>query len=167
MGKKILVTYATRAGSTVEIATTIAGILNARGFNVDLKPAREKPDVNNYEGVIIGSAVRIGKWLPEAATFIENNQVQLTNIPTAFFTVHMLNLDDSETSKTLRDSYTTAVRQLVTPVENVYFTGRMDYARLSFLDSVIARMVENATHSQTGDMRDWNRIKTWANTIFA
>ena len=45
VNNRILVTYATRAGSTAEIATAIAETLAARGYSIDLKPVNEKPDL--------------------------------------------------------------------------------------------------------------------------
>ena len=45
MNKRVLVTYATRAGSTAEIAQAIAGTLAARGYAVDVKPVKEKPQL--------------------------------------------------------------------------------------------------------------------------
>ena len=43
MSKKILITYATKAGSTVEIAAVIGETLSKRGFAVDVKPVSENP----------------------------------------------------------------------------------------------------------------------------
>ena len=46
MNNRILVTYATRAGSTAEVAAAIAETLAARGYAVDVKPVKEKPHGN-------------------------------------------------------------------------------------------------------------------------
>jgi menaquinone-dependent protoporphyrinogen oxidase len=74
MTNRILVTYATRAGSTVEVAAAIGETLRGSGFSVDVKPVKEKPSVEGYQAVVVGSAIRLGSWLPEAVNFVKNNQ---------------------------------------------------------------------------------------------
>lgn len=167
MNKKILVTYATRAGSTIEVATAIGEVLRSRGFEVDVKPVKENPSVDEYQAVIIGSAIRMSSWLPEAVDFIKKNRWQLRQIPTAFCTVYMLNRDDSETSRQARQAYTASVRQILKPVDEIFFEGSMDYAKLKFLDRTIAKAVEKQTNAREGDFRDWNKIRGWAQMVFA
>src|SRR5262245_37997871 len=71
MPKHISVTYATRAGSTAEVAAAIGQSLAAHGFSVEVKPIKENPAVEHYDAILIGSAVRMGQWLPEAVKFVE------------------------------------------------------------------------------------------------
>lgn len=162
MNKRILVTYATRAGSTVEVAAAIGETLAKRGFAVDVKPVKAKPSLEGYQAVVLGSAIRIGSWLPEMMDYIKQHQPALGGLPTAFFTVHMLNTADDETGRTARAAYTAPVHQLLRPAAEAFFAGKMDYARLSFLDRVIAKAVEGTTGGSAGDRRDWNKIRSWA-----
>ena len=76
MNKRVLVAYATRTGSTVEVAGTIGETLGMNGTAVDVKPIEEELQVNSYQAVLIGSAVQHGNWLPEAVDF-----VKLTRVP--------------------------------------------------------------------------------------
>lgn len=163
MNKRILVTYATRAGSTAEIAQAIAETLAGRGYAVDVKPVKEKPALDGYSAVVLGSAIRMGAWLPEAVNFVKANQAALNALPAALFTVHMLNAGDDEASRTARQAYLNAVRPLLNGAETIYFEGRMDFSRLSFLDRTIARMVK----SVEADHRDWIGIRQWANAIWS
>lgn len=167
MNKRILVTYATRAGSTVEVAAAIGETLAKRGFAVDVKPVKAKPSLDGYQAVVLGSAIRIGSWLPEMMDYIKQHQPTLGALPTALFSVHMLNTADDETSRTARAAYTAPARQLLTPAAEAFFAGKMDYARLSFLDRVIAKAVEGTTGASAGDRRDWNKIRGWAEGILA
>ncbi len=112
MNKRILITYATRAGSTVEVAAAIGESLAQRGFAVEVIPVKENPNLANYQAVILGSAIRMGNWLPEAVEFVKKNQAHLSQMPTAFFTCHRLNTGDDETSRKAREAYTTLVRQI-------------------------------------------------------
>ena len=161
VNNRILVTYATRAGSTAEIATTIAETMAARGYSVDLKPVNEKPDLTGYAAVVLGSAIRMGRWLPEAVDFVKAHQTTLNAVPVALFTVHMLNTGDDEASRTGRLAYLNDIRPLLPDAGEVYFTGAMDFKRLSFLDRLIAKMVGAIEE----DRRDWGAIKQWAHTV--
>lgn len=157
MNNRILVAYATRAGSTAEVAAAIAETLAARGYAVDVKPVKEKPNLAGHTAVVLGSAIRMGNWLPEMVKFIEANQAALAALPTALFTVHMLNTGDDEASWAARAAYLKAVRPLLPDAETIYFAGKMDFARLSFLDRAIARMVK----AVEADNRDWAKIRGW------
>ena len=163
VNKPILVTYATRAGSTVEVAAAIGKTLAARGFKVDVKPVEEKPSPVGYQAVLVGSAIRMGNWLPEAVEFVKDNQTALNRMQVALFTVHMLNRGDDEESRTNRMAYLKDVRPLLKPVEEVFFAGRFDLSRLSFLD----RMLSKAVKAVDEDCRDWDRIHGWAQTVFS
>lgn len=163
MNKKILVTYATRAGSTAEVAVAIGEALNKRGFAVDVKPVKEKPNIANYQAVLMGSAVRMGSWLPEAADFVKTNQMALQKIPVAIFTVHMNNTGEDDKSRAARLAYLEAVRPLLNQAEEVYFAGKLDFASLSFLDRLVVTMVKGVE----ADRRDWDKIRNWTPAIFA
>jgi menaquinone-dependent protoporphyrinogen oxidase len=165
MDKKILITYATKAGSTVEIAAVIGESLSKRGFNVDIKPVSENPALDGYQAVLMGSAVRMGSWLPEAVDFVRQNQTTLNQLPTSIFTVHMLNHKDDETSRAARQSYTAPVRELLPTTDEVFFRGKLDYQTLSFFDRMIAKAVANP-NDPPGDFRDWNLISDWSKSMF-
>jgi menaquinone-dependent protoporphyrinogen oxidase len=163
MNNRILVTYATRAGSTVEVAAAIGEALTKRGFSVNVLPVKDKPNLASYQAVLMGSAIRMGSWLPEAVDFIKTNQQVLNKMPVALFTVHMLNTGDDEASRTARLAYLDTVRPLLTKAEEVYFAGKMDFSRLSFLDRFVAGLVK----AVEADQRDWDKIRNWAPAIFA
>lgn len=161
MNNRILVTYATRAGSTDEVAAAIGETIGARGFSVDVKPVKENPQVDGYQAVLVGSAIRFGQWLPEAVEFVKNNQQALNRVPVALFTVHIMNLGDDEQSRSNRMAYLSAVRPRIKPVDEVFFHGEIDPARLSFLERLIGQIVK----APVGDFRDWDKIRGWANAV--
>ncbi len=158
---KILVTYATKAGSTVQVAETIAQTLSATGVTVDLRPIKNLKDAAGYEAVVIGSAIRMGQWLPEAVQFVKSNQVALARIPTAYFLVSgMLKEDTPEMRKTV-GAFLDPVRKILEPKSIGLFAGKMDYSKLSFLDRTIAQMIK----STEGDWRNWEAIRGWAQSL--
>ncbi len=160
--KKILVCYSTRAGSTAEIAAAIGQTLSQRGYSVDVLPVKKQPNPSDYQAVILGSPIRMGSWLPEMVAFIKENRSLLEKLPVAVFTVHMLNAGDDEQSRANRAGYLNAVREWVSPAEEVFFLGKMELAKLSFLD----RFISNVMKAKDEDLRDWNAIHAWSSSIF-
>jgi menaquinone-dependent protoporphyrinogen oxidase len=163
MNDRILITYATRAGSTAEIAAEIGKSFRQKNFAVDVKPVKEKPFLAGYSAVILGSAIRMGSWLSEAVDYVEANQEKLNAMPVALFTVHMLNTGEDEASRANRLAYLDKVRSLLKGAEEVYFEGAMDFSKLSFLDRMIAKMVK----AVEADNRDWEKIRTWVPGVLA
>ena len=161
MTKHILVTYATRAGSTGEIAESIGQSIAAHGFVVDVTPVREKPTLEGYDGVVIGSAVRMGQWLPEAIEYLKANQAALKAMPAAIFTVHILNLADDQTSQDYREGYIAPLKPLIQPVDTAFFGGKLDTKRLKFAERLITKLVK----AVDSDNRDWDRIRGWGSGV--
>ena len=161
MNNRILVTYATRAGSTAGVAEAIAQVLKKRGFLVTVKPIKENPEVKGYQAIIIGSAIRRGKWLPEAMKFLVANQLALRRVRVALFTVHILNRGDDAQSRLNREAYLDALRFLVQPVAHVFFPGKIDPERLSLIDRLLVRTVK----APVGDFRDWSKVRGWAEEV--
>lgn len=158
---KVLVAYASKCGSTGEVAQAIAQELCAQGMTVDVRRIGEVRDVTEYDAFVIGSAIRMGSWLGEAKQFVEANAAILQAAPTAFFTVHMLNTDDSEESKTNRAAYVAPIHALVQPQAEAFFAGKIELGKMSFLDRIISKMMK----AQDEDKRDWDEIKAWADQL--
>jgi menaquinone-dependent protoporphyrinogen oxidase len=160
--KKILVTYASRYGSTAEVAQAIAAQLCARGEAVDGCAVADVTDVSAYRAVVVGSAVRMGQWLAPAVKFVEAHKDALSQVPVAYFTVHMLSVDDSEASRQKRAAYVAPVRAILAPSHEAFFAGKIDSRQFTLLD----RLMTKATGSVDGDQRNWPAIRTWADQIF-
>ena len=107
---KILVTYASRAGSTAEIAEAIGKTLSQGGTQVDVLPMQDVKDLSVYRAVVAGSAIRSSKWLPEAMQFVQTHRAVLAQKPFATFTV-CITLAMSNT-----DQYRQAVAEWIQPV---------------------------------------------------
>jgi menaquinone-dependent protoporphyrinogen oxidase len=66
-----LVTAATRHGSTMEIATIIAGILRDNGVEVVVAEPEDVASLDGYDGVVLGSAIYMGRWLEPARQLVD------------------------------------------------------------------------------------------------
>mgnify|MGYP000427087161 CR=1 FL=1 len=58
--------------SDAEVAQAIAQEIAAQGRAADVRRVEDDPDSSAYGAVVVGSAVRFGKWLPKATKFVWN-----------------------------------------------------------------------------------------------
>lgn len=162
MQNKILIAYASKAGSTIEIANYMGKILKDKGIQVDVLPVHTVMDISAYQSVILGSAIRVGKILPEAMKFVENNQVELQKKQFGVFVVCMTLNQDTEENRKIVSDYLIPVRALVKPDSEGYFAGVMDLNKLNLLE----KMIMKAMKAPVGDFRKWDQVEAWSGNLF-
>src|SRR5438128_10904375 len=81
----VLVAVATRHGSTRGIADAIARELQALGVDADVRRVDEVPDLENYDAVVLGSAVYMGSWESAANRFVQRCRAKLQTMPVWLF----------------------------------------------------------------------------------
>ena len=160
---KLLVTYASKYGSTAEIAEVIGGELGKRGYQVEVKPVDEVEGLAGYDGFVIGSALYAGGWMKPAAEFLRANQDALAGHPVWLFSSGPTGEGDPND---LMDGWTfpedlKTVLEKVEPKDVILFHGKIDPDRLSATEKMIIKSV-NAT---VGDYRDWLVVRGWARRI--
>lgn len=160
--KKVLVAYASKAGSTAEVAAAIGNVLNKNGADVTVEQIKNVKDLSAYQAVVVGSLFRMGSWVGEAKSFIEKNKDTLNKVPTAFFTVCGTLKDDNEETRKEVAGYVSPILQIIKPVENGLFAGKIDFSKMNFLDRMI---MENMIKSPQGDFRNWDAINAWAASL--
>jgi menaquinone-dependent protoporphyrinogen oxidase len=161
--RKVLVAYATRAGSTGEVAQAIGERLRAAGMQADVRPVERGLPLEGYDAVVLGSPIRYSAWLPEMTEFIAGHRDALARVPLAIFTLHMQALGNDAASRKIRVRYAQPVRSLVNPRDEAYFAGNVDPATLSFFERLAVKMVK----SPVGDKRDWAAVRAWADGLGA
>jgi menaquinone-dependent protoporphyrinogen oxidase len=162
MSKRILVAYASQAGSTGEVAAFMGKALGTNGITVDVCPIENVTNSQGYQAVVVGSAIRAGKWMPVATNFVETHQAVLSRIPTAYFTCCMTLHQDTPENRRKALSFMDPVREILEPVDIGAFAGKMDYRKISFLDRF---MVTKVFSTPEGDFRNWDAIQTWVNNL--
>lgn len=156
--QRVLVTYASKAGSTAEIAIRIGEVLAKRGLAVDVRPVDNAGDLTGYDSVILGSAIRTGQLLPEAMGFVEKNQAALrAKAFSAFIVCLTLEKDTAETRKTV-STYLDPLRELVKPASEGMFAGVMNLSKLGWFERLMMAVMK----SPVGDFRRWDQINAWA-----
>jgi menaquinone-dependent protoporphyrinogen oxidase len=167
MNKKILVTYASRTGSTAGVAEAIGRTLSESGALVEVRPMREVKELSSYDAVVAGSAIQGQKWLPEAMQFVRTHQAELSRKPLAAFMVCItLSMSNAAQYRDGLKGWMGPVRDLVQPVSEGYFAGAMECSRLPIsLNGLAMRLVVLSGLWKQGDHRDWAAIRAWAQSL--
>lgn len=66
---RVLIVYGTRYGATAGTSQMIASILSQEGFDVRVVDANKEKiqSISEYDLIIVGSGIQIGKWTQEVA----------------------------------------------------------------------------------------------------
>jgi menaquinone-dependent protoporphyrinogen oxidase len=169
MNDRILVTYASRTGSTVGVAEAIGRTLAASGAQVDVLPMHEVKDLAPYQAVVAGSAIQNKQWLPEAMQFVRDHRAELSRKPFAAFLVCMtLAMRNGESYRPFVAEFLDPVRALVNPISTGLFAGMLNISQIpSWSDRVKFRMSVMFGAWKEGDHRDWNAVQAWATDLKA
>jgi menaquinone-dependent protoporphyrinogen oxidase len=151
----ILVAYATRFGSSREIAQAIVEEMREHGCTAEALCVQDVSTLDGYAGVVVGGPVNRGQWLPEAIRFVEQRAEALRKVPVALFCVHI-----SHPAPQVRDSYIGGVRAMLHPVSEAFFAGRFDRRGAALLiPKALAWLVPPI------DLRNWDAIRKWARSL--
>ncbi len=160
MSHRILIAYVSRTGVTAEFAQTLAQAPAFAADSVQVLKMQDVRDLDGFDAVILGSSVRFGQWLAEAQKFVESRQKDLTQRPTALFTVHDLNRGGDAASRLQREAYLAKVRPLLQARCEGFFVGRTEAARLNFFERLLLRMIPQ----ETGAPASPQALQAWAQT---
>ena len=94
---RILVAYATMAGSTVEVAQVVGEEIANSGCQVDILPISEIEDLWAYDGVVIGGPMIMG-WHRAALRLLKKHREAFRQVPLAVFVMAMSLTQTGETS---------------------------------------------------------------------
>jgi menaquinone-dependent protoporphyrinogen oxidase len=164
MNERILVTYASRSGSTAETAAAIAKALLQDGVQVDLLPMQEVKDLTPYSAVVLGSPIRNSQWLPEAIRFVQDHRMDLARKRVAMFTLSItLAMSNGDQYRQAVKQWAAPVCSQVKPVSEGFFAGKLDFTKLPLnLDTLKLRLVVALGIFPKDDRRDWNAVRAWA-----
>jgi len=164
MKKRVLISYASRCGSTGGVAEAMGQVLCGMDASADIRLVANVSDLSPYHAVIVGSAIRRGKWLPEAVRFVKDNQAILGRLPIAYFVVCLTMKDNTAENRSKVMAYLDPVRKeapKIQPVAVGLFPGAINFGKLSFVE----KMFFEAKGVSEGDYRDWPAVKTWASAV--
>jgi menaquinone-dependent protoporphyrinogen oxidase len=173
---RVLIAYGSRYGSTEEIASRLAGFLGEEGVEatvLDVKKDRSWPSLEGYDGVIVGSGVKISKWMREPLEFLRRKRDELVGRRLGLFVSCLTVLTDPDSAREVLLEKV-AEEAGVEAVLMEAFGPVMDVgpgSRMGFLDKRIAKTVMAGLSKDKGmefdtegrnDLRDWDRIRGFA-----
>lgn len=163
MEQKILVTYASKYGATQEIATRVGEALKEEGLAVDVLPVKNAGALGQYGAVVLGSAVYVGSWRKEAASYLQKNEADLAKLPVWLFSSGPTGEGDPvELLKGWRlPPALQPVADHIQPRDIAVFGGALDENKINFVEKFMISKVK----APTGDFRDWDAIDAWGKGI--
>jgi menaquinone-dependent protoporphyrinogen oxidase len=159
MSSSVLVGYATRYGSTREVAEAVAVSLRECGLEVEVHPLSEVSTLAGYSAVVLGAPLFMFRWHKDALRFLSRHRIALMERPVAVFALGPTHdpYDESE----WRDSRAQLNQELATfpwfrPAALEMFGGKYDPAYLHFPINLLVGK------EPASDLRDWTAIRAWA-----
>jgi menaquinone-dependent protoporphyrinogen oxidase len=161
---RVLVTYASKHGSTGEIARAIADELKERGVDADCVDV-QVASLDAFDAVILGSAVYAGRWRREARHFLKKHRDAFASMPFWIFSSgpvgEKAEEDTEQNGKWLEPHRVLDLAQSLGMRGHVVFGGRLPTDPEGFIEN---SMVRN-TPEQYRDARDWDEIRRWADEV--
>ena len=166
----ILVAFATRYGSTEQIAGFIGERLRAEGLQPTVEPVESIHHVDPYDAFIIGSGVYIGHWLKPGVQFVRKHRDVLATRPTWLFSSGPLGPQSTKAHEatgagSAEPAELTEFREAIRPRDHQVFDGALDPTRLGLGHKLIRAMPAGKALLPAGDFRDWPAIEAWAADI--
>jgi menaquinone-dependent protoporphyrinogen oxidase len=159
MSASILVAYATKQGSTQEVAEAIAAALREDGTAVDCRPLKEVKTLEGYAAVVVGAPLYMFRWHKDAKIFLSRHRQALMARPVAVFAMGPLK-DEAKDWQDVRAQLDKELLKFpwLAPVAAEVFGGKHDPAKLSFPYNLIPALKQ----MPASDIRDWTAIRAWA-----
>lgn len=157
---RILVTAASKHGSTAEIAESIGEVLRDEGHESVVLAPEEVEAVEDYDAVVLGSGVYAAHWLKPALELVERSADALASRPVWLFSSGPV----GDPPKPEEDPVDIAeVLDRIKVRDHRILAGRIDKKALTFPEKAIVM----ALRVPEGDFRDWDEIRGWASKIAA
>jgi menaquinone-dependent protoporphyrinogen oxidase len=159
---RILIATASRHGSTRELGQWLGSSISARLANsavsatVDIRDAAEVDSIAEYDAVVIGSGVYMGRWLGDARSLVDREQSELESRPVWLFSSGPIG-DRTQSTTTSKWS------EAPWAIEHKVFGGKLDRSTLSWFERTVVRLIK----AGDGDDRSRSEIDDWAGTICA
>lgn len=156
-GRRVLVVAASRHGSTDEVADQVARVLAHAGLAVERATPEHVERVEEYDALVLGSAVYFGRWLRPARDWVSRHETALGRVPLWLFSVGRI----GDQAPPVTGPETAPIDEIVRRTgarDHRFFGGVLDRSRLVWWE----RLVVSCLGAPEGDYRDWDEIRAWA-----
>jgi menaquinone-dependent protoporphyrinogen oxidase len=160
---RVLVAYATAAGSTAGIAERIAEVMRTAGCEVRCRLASADLDPTGFDGFVLGSAVHDMAWLPTAVDLLRRVAAS-GSAPVWCFSVGGVKPRGRFTWYVTRKEADRVARQF--PAGIVVHDHRVFGGIVEMRGAPLwGRLFYRLAGAQAGDHRDWPAIESWAQSV--
>lgn len=153
---RILVAYATKHGSTGEVAHAVAAHLREEGLEPHLVPAADVAHLDGYDGVVLGTALYMGRVHRDARRLLRRIHAELAGKPFAVFAMGPLTMDEKDVAGS-RKQLDWALRKAPEPFAIAIFGGVVHQDEQVF----------PFNHMPESDARNWPAIQAWTEEVAA
>ena len=174
--KKILIAYGTRFGATEGVAIKIAEIFrdnNVLAEAVDLKEKSNFDNFNDYDGLIIGTSIKIGQWTRHVKNFVRNMRLEIQEFtgPFGFYVCSAYAALEDQYAKVKEEYIPDKLKEFGVSIDYYdAFGGIIDFSensRMGWLEKKIMKLAGNqatgeSVESEYTDLRDWDQIEKFA-----
>ena len=165
MPRRVLVAYASAAGSTAGIAERIAEVLRTAGCTVRCQQASGDLDLQDVDVLVVGSAVHDMAWLPPSVELLRRAAAAGAADVWCFSVGGVLphgpltrKLAAVE-ARRIGERFPAGLRTR----DHRMFGGVVELAGVPLLGRLFFRMIGGTA----GDRRDWSSVEAWARGIAA
>lgn len=174
---KVLIAYGSRFGSTEEISNEMSNLLTEKGIEttlINLREVKSKnwPSLKTFDGIIVGSGIRVSRWTKEAKQFLKINKDELENKNLGLF-VSCADAAIPETIGKAREDYLETTIEELGITAGIYdaFGGVLDLTKSSKMSFIEKKALIAVAKKRAGDnfssidvksrndFRDWDQIK--------
>jgi menaquinone-dependent protoporphyrinogen oxidase len=167
MQSSVLIAYATRAGSTREVAEAIGAAMEEAGVAAEIMPVAQVNSLAGREAVILGAPVYMGRFPKDFHEFLHLHHEALHGMHPWMFVLGPIRIKPEEFEGARKQAERQLGRYPWLRLSELHvFGGRWSATNLPFPFSLIGKIPGNPLHRiPAEDIRDWAAIREWANEI--
>lgn len=159
-----LIAYATRNGSTQEVAESISKTLRDAGVSTELVRMQKAAELDGYSVAILGVPLYMGRLLKEFHEFVEHFREQLLQMEVWCFVLGPVENKPEQFIEAERQALTQFIQHSwLVPREVKIFGGLWDVKRMEFPFRILRWLP--AGKLPTMDARDWDAIEQWTTNL--
>ena len=160
----VLVAWATRSGSTEELARFIAEALREHGLTVDVEPIGKVRSIEPYGALVVAAALYIGRLHRDARRFLKAQREGLMRVPVALFVPGPMQKSEKDFAGSRKQLENELARfPWLVPVAHHVVGGKFDPANLG----PPWRLIPFLRRAPISDARDWAEIHAQAAQVAA
>jgi menaquinone-dependent protoporphyrinogen oxidase len=162
---KVLIAYASKHGSTAEVAHFVAGVLREHNIEVTVNLVDELAIISGYDAYILGSPIYGGMWLSEISRFLEKFKQELAKKPVYMWIMCIRVLETNGREHALKEYVHQPTLHEIGVRDVAVFAGKLNLDVIDWNErwTLAARYDgESLPGTRNDDYRDWNAIRAWA-----